>query len=40
MEKGNQLQNDMLLLQKNANNEQMCTLRRAVHSIEVYYDVQ
>ena len=40
MEKGKQLQNDMLLLQKNENNEQMCTLHWTVHSMEVYCDVQ
>lgn len=28
-----QLQNNMLLMQKNGNNEQMCTLHRHVHSI-------
>ena len=39
MEKGKQLQNDMLLLQKNENNEQVCTLHRFVHSIEVYSTV-
>ena len=40
MEKGKQLQNDMLLLKKKENNEQVCTLHRFVHSIEVYCDVQ
>ena len=33
LEKCYQLQNIMLLLQKNGNNEQICTLHRAVHSI-------
>ena len=33
LEKGYQLQNIMLLLQKNGNNEQICTLHRHVHSI-------
>ena len=32
LEKGYQLQNIMLLLQKNGNNEQICTLHQAVHS--------
>ena len=40
MEKGKQLQNDMLLLKKKENNEQVCTLHQFVHFIEVYYDVQ